>query len=203
MKISQEMESCIECQSEIIAADILRYGDLAVCVCCKETLLDKLKLGLPPGSGPWRGGHGTLVLPLATPVSMPSFCLKCGCPSREEAFIEELQWNRPLSFVVFGYGCKLKVAVPLCAEHQEKRHYWRKKSWAVLGLMILFASAGVILQWNTTFVIFGAGALGIAAIAMWRGRVLSVQKSSTGFVHVHGAGSEFLQRLTPFQPDLK
>jgi hypothetical protein len=117
------MHRCVECSRPGNAEVLVQYGEIFVCMDCKEAFLDKLKQGAPigrplPGSGlgPWRLGKDIIVFERGAPF--PDLCLNCGKPA--DYFLSQTL-ESPMLTRLFQRGMgPVTVTLPCCRQHSNQ-----------------------------------------------------------------------------------
>ena len=188
------MTECIECQKECAESELIHYGDVRVCFDCKETVVDKLKLGVPLGAGPWRLGRSTLVIPKGR-NDLPRICLKCGAVATEE-----------LPFP----GSPIKA--PVCRLHFERarKTAWIRQLLAPLVVMICVVGVLVISPLRMVDSLLLQSALAFAGVAFVSvlfildyaaKTVIRVIRTDEHNLYAANAGKDYLRSLERYPED--
>ena len=133
----------------------------------------RLRLCAPDQTCSWR-----LPLP-GQPVYLPPVCVKCGAPASGKPIEKTYYWHHPAIYLTILAGVliyviiamivrkSVRVAVPLCVEHQRKRSLWVTLSWVLplVGVADAFVLPrfGVEPAWG----ILGAIVLGFVGLIIW------------------------------------
>lgn len=90
------------------------------------------------------GANLFMALPLPGQiVYLPPACVKCGAPATSKPVVKTFYWHHPALYLTILAGLliyviiamivrkSVRVAVPLCAEHVQKRSLWVHLSWVL------------------------------------------------------------------------
>jgi hypothetical protein len=76
-------------------------------------------------------------------VYLPPFCVKCGQPATDKPIVKRFSWHHPalyllvlvalLIYVIVALVVRktVRVGVPLCARHAQRRKVWITLAWAL------------------------------------------------------------------------
>lgn len=90
------------------------------------------------------GSNLFFALPLpGQPVYLPPVCVKCGAQATDKPVVKTFYWHHPALYLTIFAGLliyvivavivrkNVRVAVPLCANHVQKRSLWVNLSWVL------------------------------------------------------------------------
>ncbi|MDA0811235.1 MAG: DUF4339 domain-containing protein [Verrucomicrobia bacterium] len=200
---------CDECSRQTPKDELLAYGHLQICTSCKDTFVDKLKLGVRVGGGPWRDRKAIL---FNEGAELPRRCIKCNAPA-EHPITKNLShishWM--LLLILLGFpGIVLyvligliirkraKVTAYLCTSHRKQRKAFLTINWSVAAALVLgIVIAGNSLMGDEFAILIGFSVLGflICAIAGIRLQLFRVQRIKDGTVRATGPSRKFLDSL--------
>jgi hypothetical protein len=88
------------------------------------------------------GGKLSMVLPMpGQNIYLPPVCVKCGAPAADKPLVKTFYWHHPAIYLTIFAGLLVyvivaaivrkcvRVAVPLCPDHVQKRSVWVHLSW--------------------------------------------------------------------------
>jgi hypothetical protein len=99
------------------------------------------------------GSHVFIALPPeGQAVYLPPFCVKCGQPATDKPIVKRFSWHQPAYFLLILVGLliyvivalivrkTIRVGVPLCAQHAQRRSLWLTLAWVlpVIGIADAF-----------------------------------------------------------------
>ncbi len=90
------------------------------------------------------GSHLFISLPpQGQVVDLPPMCVKCGQPAMEKPIVKTFSWHHPGFYLLILVGVliyvivalivrkTIRVAVPLCAQHKQRRSVWVTLAWVL------------------------------------------------------------------------
>jgi hypothetical protein len=99
------------------------------------------------------GSHLFIALPPAGQVVfLPALCVKCGRPATDKPVVKTLSWHHPALYLLLLFALLLylivalivrktiRVGVPLCEQHAQRRSVWVMLAWVlpVIGIADAF-----------------------------------------------------------------
>jgi hypothetical protein len=84
-----------------------------------------------------------MIVPVMQPAVLPPFCVKCGAPANGKPVVKTFSWHHPALYLVILVGLliyvivalivrkSVKLSVPLCARHAQKRSTAVTLSWVI------------------------------------------------------------------------
>ena len=156
------------------------------------------------------GERLSMVLPMPGQIIyLPPMCVKCGAPATDKPLVKTFYWHHPALYLTIFAGLliyviiaaivrkSVRVAVPLCPDHVQKRSLWVHLSW-VLPLAGV-ADAFVLPQFHVdpsigVFLMIG---LLFAGLVIWAivGSPIKVRKIDANHCEFSGFCERFLEQF--------
>lgn len=131
------------------------------------------------------GSHLFIALPpQGQVVYLPPTCVKCGQPAADKPVVKTFSWHHPALYLLILLGILLggliyvivagivrktiRVAVPLCAQHRQRRSLWVTLAWVLPSIGI--ADAFVLprlLDLDIGWIVLLVAGLILAGLIIW------------------------------------
>jgi len=157
------------------------------------------------------GNHVLIALPPGgQAVYLPPFCVKCGQPVQDEPLVKTFSWHSPMIYLFIFLGVlvyvivalivrkSVRVGVPLCAYHKQRRRLWTTLAWVlplagIADAFILPEVIGLDGGWTALISVL----LVLAGLVIWAvpGNPIRPKSIDSFSAEFSGFSDQFLDRI--------